>query len=171
MSSSPERGGTQPPEFQPGGRTFVMDRAMPPRRHECPQLRLQPVGSRSAPVAARAQVHWWTDARKTPKSSNIFQNIPTRKTPFRPASTLRKSFHRRDIRSGPRLFGESKSIVGHIPRKTPPEFPPMFTISRGAIPAPTQLVPSGLQTTSQGVPCPKQKNPRASKTSSPLRLP
>ncbi len=59
----------------------------------------------------RASVHKCTDAGRPPKSSKFVQDRPTRKTPFRLAGALRISFRLRDIRSGPRRFGESKSLL------------------------------------------------------------
>ena len=55
-------------------------------------------------------------------ATGIVPNRPTRKTPFRPASGLRISFRRHDIRSRPRPFGATKSTVGRVPRKKPDNF-------------------------------------------------
>ena len=60
----------------------------------------------------------------------------TRKTPLRPESALRISFCSHEIRSGPRLVGDSRTGVARMPWKSPRRFPPMFTISRRFIPAP-----------------------------------
>ncbi len=70
-------------------------------------------GAPAQPVF-RGQVHQWTTARRPPKSSKIVQDRPTRKTPFRLASALRISFRLRDIRSGPRFFGEPTNVVGLV---------------------------------------------------------
>jgi hypothetical protein len=53
---------------------------------------------------------------------HIWPNSATGKTPFRPASALRISFRRHDIRSGTGMFGEPKSVVSHLPGKRPGDF-------------------------------------------------
>ncbi len=93
------------------------------------------------------------------KSDHIVSFHKPCKTPVWPVSALRMSFRRRGIRSGLRRFGESESLGGMLMRKKqgksrrcslPPGQPFLL---------PPQPVRSGLLTTSQGVPCPKQKNP------------
>ena len=79
-----------------------------------PDISLPREGRAGQPVL-RGRVHQCTDARRPPKPSDFVRNRPTRKMPLRPPTALRISFRLRDIRSGPRLFGDSKSVIGQVP--------------------------------------------------------
>jgi len=59
---------------------------------------------------------------KTPGNYDNPPQTATRKTPFRAATALRMSFGRRDIRSEPRAFGESKRVAIVREPETPRHF-------------------------------------------------
>src|SRR6266481_9521250 len=59
---------------------------------------------------------------KNPKRRHFVSLCLARKTPFRAAIVLHISFRRHDIRYGRPLFGEPKSLMAHVHRKTPGNF-------------------------------------------------
>ena len=103
-------GSTIPGRQSPGNPTGPIHAA---HQRTAPEISSPLEGAPAQPVF-RGQVHQWTTARRPPKSSKIVQDRPTRKTPLRLASALRISFRLRDIRSGPRFFGEPTNVVGLV---------------------------------------------------------